>query len=93
MRSGLTGFESVFQLFRVEFATNEHHPAFALFAGFPRALVITFDDHVDPLHYISVVVAVKGDNALQAENVRTVELGYLLDPRKELSRIDRPRAQ
>ena len=56
----------------------------------PGALVRALDDHVHALEHIAVRVAVHGENALQAQDVRALDLRHLLDPGEELA-ADRAR--
>lgn len=77
--------EAVFQLFTVQFPANEHQAAFMLFAIFPWPLVVALDNHMNTLHHIALGIALEGDNALQAQDVRAVGLGDLLNPGKKRS--------
>src|SRR5690606_32603291 len=81
------------QALRVEFAADEHQPAFMLLAVLPRALVVAFDDHVHALYDVAVRVVPEGDDALEAQDIRAFELGDLLDPREELLRVHLAAAQ
>jgi hypothetical protein len=56
----------------------------------PVALVVALDDHVHALDHIALIVVRKRDDPLEPQDVRPVELGDLLDPGKELLRIDGP---
>lgn len=80
---GHAGVEAVFQLLAVEIAADEDKAAFALFAFFPGALVITFDDHVNTLNDIAFRIVLERDDALEAQDLRTIGLRNLLDPREE----------
>ena len=61
-----TRLKAVFQLFAVQIAADEDEAAFTLFAVFPRALVIAFDDHMNALNDVTFGVVLEGDNALEA---------------------------
>ncbi len=82
-----------FQHFHRQVAADEDEAAFPLFAFFPGALVVTFDDHVHALHDVAVVVPGKGENALHPQDVRTLKLGRLLDPGEEFLRVEFAGAQ
>ncbi len=78
-------FEIGFQRSRIELASDEDEAAFALFVFLPGALVIAFDDHVHALHHIAVRVVLEGDDALEAQDVRSLRLGDVLDPGKNFA--------
>ena len=63
---GNTGVESALNLFAIEIAADEDQSGLTLFVGMPWALMITFHDHMHPLHHEAIIVAGKGDDALQA---------------------------
>ena len=79
---GLAGQGGV-QLLAVQLTADEDEAAFALFIFLPRALVIALDDHVHALHHVTLGIALEGNDALEAKDIRAVGLGDLLDPREE----------
>src|SRR5690606_3243041 len=89
----LAGEEALLDLFDIEVAADEDEAGFALLAVLPRALVVALDDHVDALHDIALGIALEGDNALQAQDVRAVDVGHRLDPGEEAVRVHLAAAQ
>src|SRR5690606_34228038 len=79
----LAGLEAFLDLLDVEVAADEDEAAFALLTVLPRTLVVALDDHVDALHDVAFLITLEGDDALEAQDVGTVGLGDLLDPREE----------
>src|SRR5262249_14999798 len=55
--------------------------------------MIALDDHVHTLHDISLGIFLEGDDALEAQNVRSLRLGDLLDPGEEALRVHLAAAQ
>jgi hypothetical protein len=55
--------------------------------------MIAFDNHVHALDHIAVIVPIKCDDSLEPENVRTVDLGDLLDPGEKPFRVERAGAK
>src|SRR5882672_8979661 len=72
-----------------QFAADEYDAAFALFAVAPVALMITIEHHVDALEGKALGVVLERQDAFGAENILTLLSHQILDPRKELVRIER----
>lgn len=64
-----------------------------LFAVFPRALVIAFDDHMDALNHVPVSITLEGDDAFEAQDVGSLGLCELVNPREEFFRLHLAAAQ
>ena len=54
----------------------------------PRALMVTFNDHVHTLNYITVRVIFERNDTLETQNVWALCLGDILHPWEELCRIN-----
>jgi hypothetical protein len=93
LSSGLAGEESPFELLAVKITADEDDAAFPLLVLLPGPLVVTLDDHMDTLDHIAIIVAIKCDDPLEPQDVGAFELCDLLDPGKELLRIDGTGAQ
>src|SRR2546430_16187877 len=70
-------------------AADEDELALALLAGFPRALTVAFDQHVDSLDDKALIVILHGNNAFHPQDVHPEDLRDVLNPRDELRRIYR----
>src|SRR5260370_667280 len=73
-----------------QFAADEYDGAFALFAVASVALMITFQHHMDALDGIALGVVLERQDAFGAENILTLLSHQILDPGKELVRVERP---
>src|SRR5260370_10103135 len=73
-----------------QFAADEYDAAFALFAAAPVALMITSQHHMDALDGIALGVVLERQDAFGAENILTLLCHQILNPGKELVRIERP---
>src|SRR5258708_14882176 len=73
-----------------QFAADEYDAAFALFAFAPVALMIAIQHHMDALEGKALGVVLERQDAFGAENILTLLSHQILDPGKELVRIERP---
>src|SRR5260221_14146372 len=73
-----------------QFAADEYDAAFALFAVAPVALMITIEHHMDALEGKALGVVLECQDAFGAEDVLTLLRHQILNPGKELVRIERP---
>src|SRR5690606_27714141 len=80
----LTGFEGALQALGIEIPSDEDETCLAFLVVAPGTLVVSFDDHVDALHDETVGIVRKRDDALEAQNVRSVDLRGLFQPWKKL---------
>src|SRR5262249_25056748 len=87
--SRLAGRKAAPDFFFGKIAADEHDAALALFVRFPGPLVVSIEDHVDPLENETLRVAVERENALAAQDARAIFCHEILDPRKELVGIER----
>ena len=60
----------------------------AFFAGFPFALRIAVEDHVDALEDEAIRLVLEGQDAFRAQDVRPLALHQIVDPGHELVGID-----
>src|SRR5260370_7062590 len=67
-----------------QFAADEYDAAFALFAGAPVALMITFQHHMDALDAIALGGVLERPDAFAAQNFLTLLSHQILVPRKQL---------
>src|SRR5207244_4010787 len=81
-------FESLPDLLLRQLAADEDDAAFTRLALLPRPLVITVEDHVHALEHESLVIVLERQNALAAQDARSILLHEVLHPRKELVRIE-----
>lgn len=88
-----TSVETALKLVAVKVAADKDEAGFTLFVVLPWTLMISFNDHVHALYHITLCVTFEGNDALQAENVRAVCLGDLLNPWKEAVGIHFTRTQ
>src|SRR6266851_138433 len=73
-----------------QFAADEYEPAFALFAVAPVALMVAVQHHVDALEGEALGVVLERQDPFGAEDVLALLGDQVLDPGKELIRIERP---
>src|SRR5215472_2218618 len=73
-----------------QLAADEDDAAFAFLARLPRALVVAIENHVHALEHEALVVVLERQDALAAQNVRSLDLHELLHPGKELVGVERP---
>src|SRR3974390_2255313 len=66
-----------------QIAADEHDTALALLALLPRPLVVAVENHVHALKHEPLVVALEGEDAFAAQDVRTFLLHQVLHPRKK----------
>src|SRR5215471_6969560 len=71
-----------------QFAANENDPAFALFAVPPVALMVAVQHHVDALESEALGIVLERQDAFGAQNVLALLGNQVLDPGKELVRIE-----
>ena len=90
MRLGCAFLEALADHALGQFATNEHKPAFALFAVAPVALMVTVQHHVDALEGEALWVVLECQDAFGAKNVLALLGDEVLDPGEKLVRIERP---
>src|SRR5690606_37769556 len=72
-----------------QFATDEHQPALAWLALFPRALMIALKHHMHALEHVAIVIAAECEDALGAQDLLALGRHQLLQPRHELVGIER----
>ncbi len=72
-----------------QFAADEDEAAFALLAGFPFALMIAFEHHVNALKHETLVVVLERQDALAAQDRGALFLDQSLQPGQELLRVER----
>ena len=89
LTSGDAAFEALPDLVLGQVAANEDDPAVALFVRTPRALVIAIEDHVHALKNETLGVVLEQQYALAAQDIGTVFGDEILNPGKELVRIER----
>jgi hypothetical protein len=77
-------FEGGFQFGAVEIFADEDETGDALFAFFPIALRIAFDDHVHALHDEALRLIREGKDAFEAQYVRAACLSDVVQPRQQL---------
>src|SRR5215469_15321290 len=73
-----------------QLAADEDDAAFAFLARLPRPLVVAIENHVHALEHEALVVVLERQDALAAQNVRSLDLHELLHPGKELVGVERP---
>src|SRR5581483_8474393 len=73
-----------------QLAADEDDAAFALLAVLPRPLVIPVQDHMHALEHEALRIVLERQDALAAQNVRSFLGDQILDPGKELVRVERP---
>ena len=82
-------FESIPNDLLGQFTPDENQSAFTRLAFLPRSLMIAFEHHVNALEYVTVIVAVEGENAFRTQYLLAFAGDQLLQPRHESVRIER----
>jgi hypothetical protein len=88
-RAGYAPIEPVRNYVARQIPADEHDSGLAGLVGLPGALVIAFEQHVDTLNDISVVVVLKGDDPFHPQHVDSEALGHGLNPREKAFRQER----
>jgi hypothetical protein len=82
-------FKSGADFFFRQIAADENNAAVANFVGFPGALMIAVQDHVDALEHETLGIVLERQNPLAAQNARPVGGDQILHPGEKLVRIER----
>src|SRR5260221_2751687 len=80
-------FETLSDLIFRQVAANENDAAVALFIRAPRPLMIAVEDHVHALKYETLGIVLERENPFAAQNIGAILGHQILNPRKELVRI------
>src|SRR6185312_4464277 len=86
-KSGYAALETLPDLILRQIAADEDDAAQALLAVLPRALMIAVEDHVHALEDEALGIVLERQDALAAENLRTLLRDQILHPGKELVRV------
>src|SRR5580704_7369223 len=85
---GRAALETFGDLFARQIAADEDDAALPLLVFFPRPLVVAVEDHMHALKDEALLVVLKRENALAAQNIGAFLLHQILHPREEFVGIE-----